>query len=194
MTGDYKRSKYQAELLALEFAREGLPVVVVNPTAPVGDHDFKPTPTGKIIVDFISGRMPAYLDTGLNVVDVADAAAGHLLAGEKGKAGERYILGQRNMNLREIFDVLEEVSGVAAPRWEIPYGVAYAAAVISTGWARLTGREPRAPLDGVRMARKKMFVSCHKAEQILGYTPAPVEGALARAVAWFRDNGYGASG
>jgi dihydroflavonol-4-reductase len=193
MTGHYKRSKYQAEQVALEFAHEGFPVVIVNPTAPVGDHDFKPTPTGKVILDFIGGQMPAFLDTGLNLVDVADAAEGHLLAFEKGNPGDRYILGCRNMNLREIFETLEQISGVPAPTREIPYAIAYAAGLVSTAWARMTGREPRAPLDGVRMARKKMFVSSAKAERELGFQPVPVEGALGRAVAWFRENGYGGS-
>ncbi|MCX6608143.1 MAG: NAD-dependent epimerase/dehydratase family protein, partial [Acidobacteria bacterium] len=154
MTGHYKRSKFLAERVALEFAAEGFPVVIVNPTAPVGDHDFKPTPTGQTIVDFLSGRMPAYLDTGLNVVDVRDVARGHLLAGEKGRVGERYILGSENLTLQQIFAALGE-----APKYRVPYGVAYVAALVSTGWAHVTGAAPRAPLEGVKMARKKMWVS-----------------------------------
>ena len=190
MTGAYKLSKFRAERVALRFAEEGFPVVIVNPTAPVGDHDFKPTPTGKIIVDYLRGAMPAYLDTGLNLVDVADVAEGHLLACERGRPGERYILGCRNMTLAEIFQALEAISGVPAPRRRIPYAVAYAAGVATTALARLTGGEPRAPLDAVRMARKKMFVTHEKAARELGYAPGPVENALRRAVEWFRENGY----
>jgi dihydroflavonol-4-reductase len=190
MVGHYKRSKFLAEQVALRYAAEGLPVVIVNPTAPVGDRDFKPTPTGKTIVDFLRGAMRASIDTGLNLVDVRDVAVGHRLALERGRAGERYILGCQNLTLGEIFEKLEVASGVPAPKWRIPYGVAYAAGVISTAWAYLNGREPLAPLDGVRMARKKMFVTHAKAARELGYSPAPVDGALARAVAWFRSNGY----
>jgi dihydroflavonol-4-reductase len=190
MTGAYKRSKFQAEQVALEFAGAGLPVVIVNPTAPIGDHDFKPTPTGKIVVDYLKGDMPAFVDTGLNLVDVADAAEGHLLAGERGRSGQRYILGCENLTLQQILARLAELSGGKAPRWRIPYGVAYAAGLASTGWANLTGHEPRAPLDAVKMARKKMFVSTDKAKCELGFNPGPVEGALKRAVDWFRANGY----
>lgn len=190
MTGPYKRSKWEAEQVALEQARAGVPVVIVNPTAPIGDHDVKPTPTGRIILDFISGRMPAYLDTGLNLVDVRDTAAGHLLAAERGRPGERYILGCENLTLQQIFGKLEKISNLKAPRVRIPYAVAYAAGLASTGWAELTGHEPRAPLDAVRMAHKKMFVTHAKAVRELGYTPGPVDGALERAVRWFRDNGY----
>jgi len=190
MTGAYKLSKFRAERVALEFAETGFPVVIVNPTAPVGDHDFKPTPTGKIIVDYLRGAMPAYLDTGLNLVDVADVAEGHLLACERGRAGDRYILGCRNMTLAQIFQTLERLSGIAAPRRRVPYALAYAAGAVTTAAARLTGGEPRAPLDAVRMARKKMFVSHEKATRELGYSPGPVEDALRRAVEWFRRNGY----
>ncbi len=190
MTGHYKRSKFLAEEVAREEAVTGLPVVIVNPTAPVGDHDFKPTPTGRTIVEFLRGKMPAYLDTGLNVVDARDVARGHLQACESGVAGERYILGGDNLTLAEIFRALESLSGIAAPRLRIPYGVALAAGVLSTGWAYLTGREPRAPLEGVRMARKRMFVRCDKARTKLGYASAPAEVGLRRAVEWFRANGY----
>lgn len=190
MTGAYKRSKFQAEQVALEFAKSGLPVVIVNPTTPVGDHDFKPTPTGKVVVDYLKGDLPAFVDTGLNLVDVNDTAEGHLLACERGRAGERYILGCENLTLEQILTRLAAVSGGHAPRWRIPYGVAYLAGVASTGWARLTGHEPRAPLDGVKMARKKMFVSPDKAKRELGFNPGPVDGALERAVEWFRANGY----
>ncbi len=190
MTGAYKRSKFLAEQVARQFAADGLPVVIVNPTAPVGDHDFKPTPTGKIILDFLKGAMPAYIDTGLNLVDVWDTAEGHLLACERGKAGERYVLGCENLELKEIFARLERVSGMKAPARRIPYALALAAGAVTTGWAGITGREPRAPLDAVRMARKKMFVSHAKAARELRFSPGPVDDALARAVVWFRSNGY----
>jgi dihydroflavonol-4-reductase len=194
MRGAYKRSKFLAEQAALEEAARGLPVVIVNPTAPVGDHDFKPTPTGKIVLDFLKAAMPAYIETGLNLVDVRDCALGHLLAAERGRAGERYILGAENLTLEQIFGHLENVSGMRAPRLRIPYTLAYAAALASTGWARVAGGEPRAPLDGVRMARKKMWVTHGKAERELGFRPGPPAGALQRAAAWFRENGYVGSG
>jgi dihydroflavonol-4-reductase len=190
MAGAYKRSKFLAEQVALEFASGGFPVVIVNPTAPVGDHDFKPTPTGKVIVDFLKRAMPAYIETGLNVVDVRDVAEGHVLAWERGKAGERYILGCENLTLQDIFGRLEKISGIGAPARRIPYGLALAAGVATTGWAAITGQEPKAPLDAVRMAKKKMWVSHAKAARELGYVPGPVEEALARAVAWFRASGY----
>ncbi len=190
MNGAYKRSKFQAEQVALEYAQSGFPVVIVNPTAPVGDHDFKPTPTGKIIVDFVRGAMPAFVDTGLNLVDVADTADGHLLACERGISGQKYILGCENLTLEQIFGHLQTISGRKAPGWRIPYGVAYAAGVASTTWANLTGQEPRAPLDAVKMARKKMFVSADKARRELGFQPGPVDAALKRAVDWFQANGY----
>lgn len=190
MTGPYKRSKFQAEQVALEFARTGLPVVIVNPTAPIGDRDFKPTPTGKIVLDFLKGDMPAFVDTGLNLVDVEDTAEGHLLAAEHGRSGQRYILGSENLTLQQILERLAQVCGMAAPRWRIPYAVAYAAGVASTGWANFTGREPRVPLDAVKMARKKVFVSSDKAKRELGFHPGSIDGALRRAVEWFRANGY----
>lgn len=190
MTGAYKRSKWMAEQVALDFAKSGFPIVIVNPTAPVGDHDFKPTPTGKIIVDFLRKGMPAYLDTGLNVVDAMDVAQGHLLAFERGRPGERYILGSENLTLRGIFQHLSQLSGLPAPTVRIPYAVAYAAGVVSTAWASVTGSDPRAPLDGVRMARKKMWVSHAKASSELGYRPGPALQGLEKAVSWFRSNGY----
>jgi dihydroflavonol-4-reductase len=190
MTGAYKRSKFQAEQVALEFARSGFPVVIVNPTAPIGDHDFKPTPTGKIVVDYLKGAMPAFVDTGLNLVDVEDTADGHLLACEHGRPGERYILGSENLTLKQILTRLAAITGGQAPRWRIPHAVAYAAGLASTGWANITGREPRVPIDAVKMARKKVFVSMDKAKRELGYNPEPVDGALKRAVEWFRANGY----
>ena len=190
MSGAYKRSKFLAERLALEFAESGLPVVVVNPTAPVGDHDVKPTPTGKIVLDFLKGAMPAYIDTGLNLVDVRDTAAAHLLAAERGRPGERYIVGGENLTLNEILQKLAGLTGKEAPRLKLPYAVAYAAGVVTTGWARVTGHPPRAPLDAVRMAKKKMFVSTEKAQRELGFAPGPVDAALGRAVEWFQANGY----
>jgi dihydroflavonol-4-reductase len=185
MTGAYKRSKFMAEQVALEFARGGLPVVIVNPTAPMGDHDFKPTPTGQIVVDFLRGAMPAYIDTGLNVVNVRDVALGHLLACEKGRVGERYILGAANMTLGQILQELARITGRKAPTVELPYFVAWTAGVITTGLAHLTGIPPRAPLEAVRMAKKKMWVSHEKAARELGYSPCPAPRALADAVAWF---------
>jgi dihydroflavonol-4-reductase len=188
--GAYKRSKFLAEQVALEHSASGFPVVIVNPTAPVGDRDFKPTPTGKIVVDFLRGAMPAFLDTGLNLVDVRDTAEGHRLACERGRPGERYILGCQNLTLEEILKKLERASGRKAPALRIPYALALAAGVASTGWARLTGRPPQIPLDAVRMARKKVFVSHAKAASELGFSPSDVDGALRRAVNWFYENGY----
>jgi dihydroflavonol-4-reductase len=190
MAGPYKRSKFLAERVALEFAGRGFPVVIVNPTAPVGDHDFKPTPTGKIVLDFLRGAMPGFLDTGLNVVDVSDVADGHLAACERGRVGERYILGAENLTLQQIFAALAEISGRKMPKLRIPYAVAYAAGVASTAWASVTGGEPPVPLDGVRMARKKMWVRHDKAARELGYAAGPPRVALERAVKWFQANGY----
>ena len=190
MSGAYKRSKFLAERLALEFAASGFPVVVVNPTAPVGDHDVKPTPTGKIVLDFLKGAMPAYIDTGLNLVDVRDTAEAHLQAAERGRPGERYIVGGENLTLAEILQKLARLTGKKAPRVKLPYAVAYAAGVMTTAWARVTGDPPRVPLDAVRMAKKKMFVSTDKARRELGFAPGPVDGALGRAVEWFQANGY----
>jgi dihydroflavonol-4-reductase len=190
MQGPYKRSKFMAEQVALEFAEGGFPVIIVNPTAPVGDHDFKPTPTGKIVVDFVRGAIPAYIDTGLNVVDVRDVACAHLAACERGRPGERYILGSENLTLREILETLAGILERKAPRVQIPYAMAYAAGVASTAWAGITGKEPRAPLDAVRMSRKKMWVRHDKAARELGYSPGPAAQALRRAVQWFQENGY----
>jgi dihydroflavonol-4-reductase len=190
MTGHYKRSKFLAEQEVIAAAGSGMPVVIVNPTGPVGDRDIKPTPTGKVIVDFLKQRMPAYVDTGLNLVDVRDAAAGHLLACERGRDGERYILGAENLTLAAIFNRLEAVSGIHGPSTRIPYAVAWAAGAISTAVARVTGGDPRAPLEGVRMSKKKMWVRHDKATRELGFAPGPVDAALGRAVEWFRTNGY----
>jgi dihydroflavonol-4-reductase len=185
MAGDYKRSKFLAEQVALEFARGGLPVVIVNPTAPVGDHDVKPTPTGKIVLDFLNGDMPAFIDTGLNVVDVRDTAEGHVLACERGRSGQRYILGSENLTLAQILQKLAQITGRKAPTMKLPYAVAYCAGACSTAWAGVTGRPPRVPLDAVRMARKKMWVTHQKAQRELGFNPGPADRALARAVEWF---------
>ncbi len=188
MTGHYKRSKWLAEQVALEKARAGLPVVIVNPTAPIGDHDWKPTPTGKIIVDFLANRLPAFVDTGLNLVDARDVAQGHILAAQNGKPGERYILGCENLTLQQILGRLAKLAGKPAPKIKLPYAVAYAAGVVSTSLAHLTGKEPIAPLEGVRMARKKMFVSHAKAERELGFHPGSVDCALQRAIDWFHES------
>lgn len=185
MAGDYKLSKFQAEQVALEFASSGFPVVIVNPTAPMGDHDFKPTPTGQIVLDFLNGQIPAFIDTGLNVVHVADVAAGHLAACERGRIGERYILGSENLTLGQILKELASITGRKAPTVELPYFVAYTAGVVTTAWARLTGIPPRAPLEAVRMAKKKMWVTHEKAARELGFAPRPARAALADAVAWF---------
>jgi dihydroflavonol-4-reductase len=185
MAGAYKRSKFMAEQCAEQFARGGFPVVIVNPTAPMGDHDFKPTPTGRIVLDFLQGAMPAYIDTGLNVVNVRDVALGHLLACERGAPGERYILGAENLTLAQILRELASITGRKAPAVELPYFVAWTAGVVTTAWAHITGIPPRAPLEAVRMAKKKMWVSHAKATRDLGYAPGPAREALSSAVAWF---------
>lgn len=188
----YKISKWRAEKVALQLASEGLPVVIVNPSAPVGPRDVKPTPTGQVIVDFLNRKMPAYLDTGLNWVHVRDVAAGHILAAEKGKVGERYILGSAggNWTMKEAFLVLEEITGVRGPRMRIPYGVAWMAACVDELKSNFTGRPPRAPLAGVRMALHKMFFNPAKAIRELGLPQTAPKQALADAVEWFRANGY----
>jgi dihydroflavonol-4-reductase len=191
MIGHYKRSKFMAEQLALEAGRSGLEVVVVNPTTPVGDQDVKPTPTGRIVVDFLKRKFPAYVETGLNLVDVRECARGHVTALEKGKSGERYILGGENMTLKQILDKLAKITGLPSPILKLPYIFAYAAGIadeIVTG--RLRGREPRATIDTVRMGAKKMFASSDKAQRDLGWKIVPVESALRRAAEWFRVNGY----
>lgn len=187
MAGDYKRSKFQGEQVALEFARRGFPVVIVNPTAPMGDHDFKPTPTGQIVVDFLRGAMPAFIDTGLNVVSVKDVAIGQLLACEKGRPGERYILGSENLTLRRILQDLAEISGRKAPTVELPYFVAWMAGAAGTALAEVTGKPPRVPLEAVRMAKQKVWVSHEKATRELGYAPRPAHEALVDAVKWFEN-------
>jgi dihydroflavonol-4-reductase len=191
MIGDYKRSKFMAEQLVLGAARGGQDVVVVNPTTPIGERDIKPTPTGRIVVDFLKRKFPAYVDTGLNLVDVIDCADGHLLAMEKGVPGERYILGGENLTLKQILDKLAAITGLPSPSIRMPYAVAYATGVVDTlVTGKMRQREPRVTLDSVRMGRKKMFVTSAKAERELGWNPAPVDAALRRAVDWFRANGY----
>lgn len=192
MSNHYKRSKWQAEQVAIELVRKGLPVIIVNPTAPVGPRDVKPTPTGKVIVDFLNRNMPAYLDTGLNWVHVRDVVIGHILAAEKGGIGERYILGnaEGNWTMQEAFAVLEEITGVRAPKLRIPYTVALGAAYANEGISFLTRKEPKAPLAGVRMARYKMFFNPAKAIRELGLPQTPPKQALADAAKWFQENGY----
>lgn len=191
MVGHYKRSKFMAEQVALEAGRGEMRVVTVNPTTPVGEQDIKPTPTGRIIVDFLKEKFPAYVETGLNLVDVHACAAGHLAALEKGKSGERYILGGENLTLKQILDKLGEISGLPSPIVKLPYFVAYiAGAVDQTVSGRMLGREPRATVETVRMGKKKMWASSIKAEHELGWKTVPVDDALRRAVVWFRANGY----
>jgi len=191
MVGHYKRSKFLAEQVALEFAGGGLPVVVVNPSTPVGGWDLRPTPTGQMIVDFLCGRMPAYLDTGLNLVHVRDVARGHLLAEAQGRPGEKYILGHQNLTLSEILELLAELSGRPAPRVRLPYYPILGLAALSEAWATwISGRPPRIPLTAVRMARKKMFFDSSKAVRELSLPQTPVREALAEAVEWFRTHGY----
>ena len=191
MIGHYKRSKFMAEQVAIEAGKSGIDVVVVNPTTPVGEQDIKPTPTGRIIVDFLKKKFPAYVDTGLNLVDVDECARGHVAALEKGRSGERYILGGENLTLKQILDKLAHITGLPSPRVRVPYVLAFATGVVDelvTG--HLRGREPRATIDAVRMGRKKMFVSSAKAERELGWRTVPVDDALTRAVDWFRVHGY----
>ncbi len=189
MIGHYKRSKYEAERVAERWAAR-LPVVIVNPSTPVGEYDVKPTPTGQMILDFLNRRMPAYVETGLNLVDARDVAEGHILAAERGRVGEKYILGHRNMTLKEILDTLSRLTGLPSPKLRLPYWVPLTAAAADTAVARLTGRVPRVPLEGVRMSRYRMFFDASKAVRELGLPQTPIEEALVRAVAWFRENGY----
>jgi len=191
MIGHYKRSKFTAERLALEAGRGGMRVVTVNPTTPVGEQDVKPTPTGRIIVDFLKRKFPAYVETGLNLVDVRECARGHIAALEKGKSGERYILGAENLTLKQILDKLGAISGLPSPTVKLPYFVAYlAGAVDETISGRILGREPRATVETVRMGKKKMWASSAKAERELGWKIIPADDALRRAVEWFRAHGY----
>jgi dihydroflavonol-4-reductase len=191
MVGHYKRSKFLAEQVALDFARRGLPLVVVNPSTPVGPWDSRPTPTGEIIVDFLKRRMPAYLETGLNLIHVADVARGHLLAAERGKTGEKYLLGHENLSLSQIFQLLADISGLPAPKVKLPYWPVLGMAYVNELWANyVSGSPPRMPLTAIRMARKFMYFDNTKAIQCLGLTLTPVRQALEEAVAWFRQHGY----
>lgn len=191
MIGHYKRSKFLAEQVACEFAAKGLPVIIVNPSTPVGENDIKPTPTGQIIVDFLNRRLPAYVDTGLNLVDVRDVAAGMLLAAERGRSGERYILGNRNVTLKEILEMLAEITGLPAPRVQMPYAVAWLAVGAENLIAEhILHRAPAHPFEGVKMARHKMFFDASKAVCELGLPQSSIQEALRRAVEWFRANGY----
>ena len=190
MIGHYKRSKFLAEEVALEAARTGQPVVIVNPTTPVGPGDWKPTPTGRIILDFLNGKMPAYVDTGLNFVAVEDVAKGHWLAAEQGQVGARYILGDRNLTLKELLQILSTLSGRPMPRVRLPHAIPYLAALADTVVSRLLNRPPHIPLEGVRLARHKMFVDSSKACRELGFLPGPIEAALERAIRWYSENGY----
>src|SRR6202166_432105 len=195
MIGHYKRSKFMAEEVALEAGRGGMDVVVVNPTTPVGEQDIKPTPTGRIVVDFLKKKFPAYVDTGLNLVDVTECARGHVAALEKGRTGERYILGGENLTLKQILDKLAAMTGLPSPKIRLPYAVALAAGVVDEIVpGRILGGEPRATIDAVRMGRKKMFVSCAKAERELGWKIVPVDDALRRAAEGVRRNRYSPPG
>jgi len=190
MVGHYKKSKYLAERVADRWAEKGLQVVIVNPSTPIGERDAKPTATGKMIVDFLNRRVPAYVDTGLNLIDVRDVAAGHLLAAQKGQAGRKYILGHQNLSLREIYLALSEISDLPAPRVKVPHWLPLGFAAIETSVARISGREPRVPLEAVRLSRHKMYFDSSRAVEELGLPQSPIEGALRRAVEWYRDNGY----
>ncbi|MBM4127276.1 MAG: NAD-dependent epimerase/dehydratase family protein [Nitrospira sp.] len=190
MAGHYKRSKFLAEQEVLKLAKEGLPVVIVNPSAPVGERDVKPTPTGQVIVDFMKGRMPAYIETGMNIVDVDDVAEGHLLAMQKGRIGERYILGCKNLLLREVFDILSALTGIKAPALKLPRLAVLPLAYANYWFANLTGQPPRIPLEGVKMAKYKMHYDCSKAIRELGLPQTPPDVALDKAVRWFRSHGY----
>ena len=191
LAGHYKKSKYQAELAALDMVSQGLPVIVVNPTTPVGPWDVKPTPTGRMVLDFLLGRIPAYVDTGMNLVDVEDVAEGHILAMERGQPGQRYLLGNRNVSLKEVFDMLADATGLAAPKWRAPYwlvmGAGYVDELVE---GRLLKKEPRIPLEGLKVSKSPMYVSCQKAITELGQPQSSVEEALQKAINWFRDYGY----
>jgi dihydroflavonol-4-reductase len=194
MVGHYKRSKWLAEKEALSAAKDGLPVIVAMPTTPVGPWDWKPTPTGKIILDFLNGKMPGYVETGLNFVGVEECAAGHLLIADKGKVGERYLLGGENLTLKHMLDLLAKITGLSAPKLKIPHGLALGVAYASTAFSRLVGREPGIPVEGVKIARHMMFVDCARAQRELGFKAGPVAAALERAVRWYEANGYIAKG
>jgi dihydroflavonol-4-reductase len=190
MVGHYKRSKWLAEKEALDASKAGLPVIVAMPTTPVGPWDWKPTPTGKIILDFLNGKMPGYVETGLNFVGVEECAAGHLLVAEKGKLGERYLLGGENLTLKGMLDILAKLTGLPAPSLKIPHGLALGVAYAETAFSRLIRREPQIPIEGVKIAQHMMFVDCSRAQKELGFQPGPVAAALDRAIRWYEANGY----
>lgn len=190
MVGHYKRSKWMAEKEALSSAKAGLPVIVAMPTTPVGPWDWKPTPTGKIILDFLNGKMPGYVETGLNFVGVEECAVGHLLVAEKGKVGERYLLGGENLTLKQMLDALTKITGLSGPKLKIPHGLALGVAYANTLFSRLTGREPGIPVEGVKIAQHMMFVDCARAPRELGFKAGPVAAALERSVRWYEANGY----
>ena len=190
MVGHYKKSKFLAEKEAEKFVSRGLPLVIVNPSTPVGPLDIKPTPTGRIIVDFLNRKMPAYLDTGLNIIAVEDCARGHVMAEQKGQIGEKYILGNTNLTLRDIFGLLEEITGLFAPKIRLPYMPVLLAAYVNEGIARITGKEPLIPLAGVQMAAKFMYFDPSRAVRELGLPQSELRDALKRAVDWFRTNNY----
>jgi dihydroflavonol-4-reductase len=191
MTGAYKRSKFLAEREAENWAGQGLPLVIVNPSTPVGDLDIKPTPTGKMIVDFLRRKMFAYVETGMNLVDVKDVAVGHRLAAERGSTGEKYILGHANLTLKQIFDLLSQITGIPSPSRRVPHWVAEVYARLENAWTNnLLGREPAVPLEGVKLSRHKMWFDPSKAVRELGLPQTPIEEGLNRAVEWFREHGY----
>jgi len=191
MIGHYKRSKFLAEQVALRYAQEGLPVVIVNPSTPVGIADLKPTPTGQVLVDFLNGHMPGYVDTGLNLIDVEDVAAGHLLAAERGRVGEKYILGHENLTLQQILEMLADLTRLSAPQFRVPYALALGVAYADATLARLIPRrEPRVAPVGVKLSKKKMFFDPTKAVRDLGLPQTPVREALRKAVVWFIENDY----
>ncbi len=190
LVGHYKRSKWMAERAVLEAAKAGLPAIVAMPTTPVGEWDWKPTPTGKIIVDFLNGKMPGYVETGLNFVGVEDCALGHLLVADKGKIGERYLLGGENWTLKRVLDALAAFTGLPASTLKIPHALALGVAYAETAFSRLLGREPQIPVEGVKIAAHMMFVDCTRAQRELGFQPGPVVTAFERAARWYEENGY----
>jgi dihydroflavonol-4-reductase len=190
MVGHYKRSKWMAEQEVLHAARAGFPAIVAMPTTPVGPWDWKPTPTGKIVLDFLNGKMPGYVETGLNFVGVEECAAGHLLVAERGKIGERYLLGGENLTLKQMLDALAKITGLAAPTMKIPHGVALGVAYVESAFSRMVGKEPQIPVEGVRIAQHVMFVDASRAVRELGFEQGSVAAALERAVRWYQANGY----
>jgi len=190
MVGHYKRSKWLAEKEVLDAAKQGFPAIVAMPTTPVGPWDWKPTPTGKIILDFLNGKMPGYVETGLNFVGVEECAAGHILVAERGSVGERYLLGAENLTLKGVLDILADITGLAAPSLKIPHGLALGVAYAETAFSRLIGREPQIPVEGVKIAQHMMFVDCSRAKRELGFQAGAVSAAFARAVRWYEANGY----